>query len=810
MASAKSYSIFLLFLLPYDLHLATAQNNGTVPVGATLTAGTDSSPWLSPSGDFAFGFHQLDEENNSNDLFLLSIFYNKIPEKTVVWYTDNKDQNPAVPRGSQVKLTADQGLVLNDPQGKQVWSSKIDIGAVAVGHMNDTGNFVLVSSSTSRLWDNFSNPTDTLLPGQMMETEQGLFSRKSETNFSRGRFQFRLLKKGNLVLNIANLPTDLAYDAYYSSGTYDSTNSSNSGYQVMFNESGYMYILRRNSQRFDLTKGRVVPAADFYHRATLNFDGVFAQYFYPKNNNGNWSVVWSEPENICVNIRGGLGSGACGYNSICTLDSDRRPRCACPKGYSLLDENDRYGSCKPDFELSCWGGGQGYNKELFDFHEVKNIDWPQTDYERFKPYNEVQCKNSCLSDCFCAAVIFEDDSCCFKKLPLSNGMTDSRITSKAFIKYKNKGDDPPSVPRPPDPEDKKKRKMMNPTGSVLLGSSVFVNFAMVCAVGLGFFFIYKKKWIRNSPGDGTVETNLRCFSYKALEEATDNFKEEVGRGSFGIVYKGVIQTTRTSTTAVAVKKLDRVFQDGEREFKNEVFVIGQTHHKNLVRLLGFCDEGQNRLLVYEFLNNGTLASFLFGNLKPSWNLRTNIAFQIARGLLYLHEDCSSQIIHCDIKPQNILLDDHYNARMSDFGLAKLLTLNQSKTIKTAIRGTKGYVAPEWFRNSTITAKVDVYSFGVLLLEIISCRKSFDIEMGEEYAILTDWAFDCYRNGKLDDLVEGDMEAMNDIKFVEKLVMVSIWCIQEDPSLRPTIRKVSQMLQGVVEVDVPPNPSPFSG
>ncbi|KDO56483.1 hypothetical protein CISIN_1g0436201mg, partial [Citrus sinensis] len=487
------------------------------------------------------------------------------------------------------------------------------------------------------------------------------------------------------------------------SGTYDSTKSSNSGYQVMFNESGYMYILRRNSQRFDLTKGRVVPAADCYHRATLNFDGVFAQYFYPKNGNGNWSVVWSEPENICVNIGGGLGSGACGYNSICTLDSDRRPRCACPKGYSLLDENDRYGSCKPDFELSCWGGGQGYNKELFDFHEVKNIDWPQSDYERFKNYNEVHC--------------------CFKKLPLSNGMTDSRITSKAFIKYKNKGDDPPSVPRPPDHEDKKKRKMMNATGSVLLGSSVFVNFAMVCAVVLGFFFIYKKKWIRNSPGDGTVETNLRCFSYKALEEATDNFKEEVGRGSFGIVYKGVIQTTRQVLLQLQSRNWI-VFQDGEREFKNEVFVISQTHHKNLVRLLGFCDEGLNRLLVYEFLNNGTLASFLFGNLKPSWNLRTNIAFQIARGLLYLHEDCSSQIILYSYKR------------------------------------TEGYVAPEWFRNSTITAKVDVYSFGFLLLEIISCRKSFDIEMGEEYAILTDWAFDCYRNGKLDDLVEGDMEAID--------------------------------------------------
>ncbi|KAL9458867.1 hypothetical protein AB3S75_007699 [Citrus x aurantiifolia] len=151
MASAKLYFMFLLSQLLYYFHLAIAQNNRTVPVGATLTAGTNSSPWVSPSGDFAFGFHQLDEENNSNGLFLLSIFYNKIPEKTVVWYTDNKDQNPAVPRGSEVKLTADRGLVLNDPQGKQLWSSKIDVGTVAIGVMNDTGNFVLASSSSSKL-----------------------------------------------------------------------------------------------------------------------------------------------------------------------------------------------------------------------------------------------------------------------------------------------------------------------------------------------------------------------------------------------------------------------------------------------------------------------------------------------------------------------------------------------------------------------------------------------------------------------------------------------------------------------------------
>ena len=167
-----------------------------------------------------------------------------------------------------------------------------------------------------------------------------------------------------------------------------------------------------------------------------------------------------------------------------------------------------------------------------------------------------------------------------------------------------------------------------------------------------------------------------------------------------------------------------------REFKTEVDVIGQTHQKNLVCLFGFYDEGLHRLLLYEFLSNRTLASFLFGDLKPSWNQRIQIAVGIARGLWYLHEEHNNQIIHCNIKPQNILLDTCYNVRIFDFGLVKLLRLNQSKT-HTNIRGTKGYIAPEWFRNMPITPKVDVYSYGVVLLEIICCCKSVDMDNKEK-------------------------------------------------------------------------------
>lgn len=167
------------------------------------------------------------------------------------------------------------------------------------------------------------------------------------------------------------------------------------------------------------------------------------------------------------------------------------------------------------------------------------------------------------------------------------------------------------------------------------------------------------------------------------------------------------------------------------------------------------------------------------------------------------------IIHCDIKPQNILLDDDFTARISDFGLAKLLQSDQTRTC-TGIRGTRGYVAPEWFKNVPITVKVDVYSFGVMLLEIICCRKSVAVEFGEEdRAILTDWAYDCYIEERLHELVENDEVAMGDIGKLQRWVMIAIWCIQEDPSRRPTMKMVTQMLEGFVEVSVPPVPSTFS-
>ncbi|KAI3996315.1 hypothetical protein MKX01_026783 [Papaver californicum] len=425
-------------------------------------------------------------------------------------------------------------------------------------------------------------------------------------------------------------------------------------------------------------------------------------------------------------------------------------------------------------------------------------------------YSEEQCRTSCLNDCLCDVAIVRVGNCWKKKLPLSNGRYSSSMNGKALIKIRrDNSSSGPGVYFPHSPgENKKDRSTFILVGSLLLGSSVFFNFILLAVTfknKIKIFFKDSKKSRNDNQDPSLLRSNLRYFTYQELEEATDGFKEVLGRGAFGIVYKGVVEDNY-----VAVKKLDMLIEKGDKEFKTEVRVIGQTHHKNLLRLLGYCEDGQNRLLVYEFMNNSNLGEHLFGIQKPNWNQRVQIAFGIGRGLMYLHEECSSQIIHCDVKPQNILLDDSFTAKIADFGLAKLLMQDQTRT-HTRVRGTRGYVAPDWFRNTPITVKVDVYSFGIVLLEIIACRKGIELNLGgEDQSLLTDWAYDCYITGKLKDLVEEDEEAMNDMRRLERLVMIAIWCIQDDPRFRPSMKKVTQMLEGVIQVLVPPSPYTCSG
>lgn len=234
--------------------------------------------------------------------------------------------------------------------------------------------------------------------------------------------------------------------------------------------------------------------------------------------------------------------------------------------------------------------------------------------------------------------------------------------------------------------------------------------------------------------------------------------------------------------------------------------VRRTHHRNLVHLLGFCMEGSRKLLVYEYMSNGSLADFIFkAERRPLWKERVRISLEVARGILYLHEESEIQIIHCDIKPQNILLDDSWTAKICDFSLARLSMPNQSVT-DTGARGSRGYMAPEWQKNGLITVKSDVYSFGVLLLEIVCCRSYLEVNVSTaDEVLLATWVYNCFVAGELNKLVgEEDVH----MKTLERMVKVGLLCIQDDPNLRPAMKNVMLMLEGTMDVPVPPSPTPL--
>ncbi|KAL5566523.1 hypothetical protein UlMin_029687 [Ulmus minor] len=458
----KNLQLFLVLLtLPI---CAFAQTNGNVSLGASLFAVDNSSSWLSAFGDFTFGFRQLKYQD---DLFFLCVWYAKIPDQTIVWYANG--DRPA-PRSSKLNLTSDHGLLLTNPRGQELWKSETIVGVVDHGVIRDEGSFVLVDCNSSKLWETFEHPTDKLLHTKIMNRGGLLSLRQSETNFSKGRFQLRLQGDGDVVLNTINLPTNFANEPYYQSGTTGESNSSREGIQLVFNESG--------------------------------FDGIFTQYFHRKALTGNvsWISLWSIPDNICNFMMVFRSVGVCSYNSICTLGADQRPTCECLKGYSLLDPNDVYGSCKPDFIQGYFEDELNSTKDRYDVVELTNTVWPTSDYVKFTPFTADMCKKSCLLDCLCSVAILRDGDCWTKKLPLSNGRVDPKRNAITFIKIpkgnKNFGSEQPSHDQDqgPIPDVKKENQVaLIRVVSTLLGTSIFINFILIGASVVGFLLIYKKK-----------------------------------------------------------------------------------------------------------------------------------------------------------------------------------------------------------------------------------------------------------------------------------------------------------------------------
>ncbi|XP_022733693.1 rust resistance kinase Lr10-like isoform X2 [Durio zibethinus] len=302
------------------------------------------------------------------------------------------------------------------------------------------------------------------------------------------------------------------------------------------------------------------------------------------------------------------------------------------------------------------------------------------------------------------------------------------------------------------------------------------------------------------------QTNLAPirYSFKEIKKMTKNFKDKLGEGGYGSVFKGKLR----SGHHVAIKLLGKSKGNGQ-DFINEVASIGRIHHVNVAKLIGFCVEGSKQALVYDFMVNGSLDKIIFSEENKNtlgWKKMFDIALGVARGIDYLHQGCDMQILHFDIKPHNILLDENFNPKVSDFGLAKLYSVEDSIVSLTAARGTIGYIAPELvYKNiGGISYKADVYSFGMLLMEMIGRRRNLNAFADHSSQIyFPSWIYDRLDRGE--DIELGDISDGEKI-MVRKMVVVAFWCIQLMPADRPSMSKVLKMLETDVELlEMPPKP-----
>ncbi|KAJ8630098.1 hypothetical protein MRB53_023421 [Persea americana] len=612
--AAATISLFMFFLNIFSL--ATSQTTqSTINLGSQLLPTQEHTSWLSSSGRFAFGFYK------QGDGFAVGIWLNQIPEKTVVW-TAKRDDKP-VSSDTTLLLTKEGWLVLRDKRGQDTPITNSSSSATSASMLN-TGNFVLYNAVSEIVWQSFNNPTDTILANMTLSSRNQLFSSASETNHSRGRFRLKNQDDGNLVLYPVDT-TDIAENSYWASGIFDQ------GYRptLALDEDGHMYLFREDGKIVrNFTDGWTSRNQTVFYRATIDFDGIFRLYSHSVERNGSYSmeIRWSAIDDECV------VKGICGFNSYCSLE-DNRTGCLCLPGFDFIDPPQRFRGCERNFtEQSC--GGRTDNL-TYVMQTMENMVLEDDPYSISQVGNMDDCGKACLYDCTCHASLLRNGRCSKLKLPLRYGKTGTDNSTMIFIKV---GDGTLESPNRTFPTGSEMRSKKMIRMDILAVSIALVTFSVI-AILISCLLIYRyhrRSKMKSQKEDFGLmeEITLRSFSYDELKKATGNFKEELGNGAFGTVYKGVLSNGQK---AIAVKTLTKMVREGEKEFQREMKAIGRTHHRNLIQLLGFCSEGSNRLLVYEYMKNGSLADLLFKDQRgPTWNERLRIAVLVVLRISAVH------------------------------------------------------------------------------------------------------------------------------------------------------------------------------
>ncbi|PRQ31558.1 putative protein kinase RLK-Pelle-DLSV family [Rosa chinensis] len=490
----------------------------------------------------------------------------------------------------------------------------------------------------------------------------------------------------------------------------------------------------------------------------------------------------------------------CGPYSICIISSSQV--CNCLKGFKpkapdKFNNGEYSGGCDRTEALNCQNKDDGFVK----YAGVKLPD--TTDSRVNQSMSLEECRENCFNNCSCVAYASSNVNGCtiwFGVLnnirKLSDGGEDLNIRIPAS---ELKGNHSPKT-------------------------KIAVIFASVVAVVIGLLLFaygihrrrikFKEKMGKNGMTHQNYDRQnedleLPIFSLSTIVTATDNFSfnKKLGEGGFGPVYKGCL----VDGQEIAVKRLSRSSGQGPTEFKNEVLLIAKLQHRNLVRLLGCCTEGEERLLIYEFMPNNSLDFYLFDENRArllAWPQRFHIICGIARGLLYLHQDSRLRIIHRDLKASNVLLDKEMNPKISDFGMARTFGGDQTEGVTRRIVGTYGYMAPEYAINGQFSVKSDVFSFGILLLETLSGKRSRGFYDPVDNLNLIGHAWRLWKEGRSSELIDGCLRGSCSLSDFLCCFHISLLCVQELPEDRPNISTVILMLGGGSALPLPKKPGFF--
>ncbi|KAK7319583.1 hypothetical protein RJT34_04306 [Clitoria ternatea] len=756
---------------------------------------------VSKAKSFALGFFSPGKSSSR----YVGIWYNNIPEKTVVWVA-NRD-SPINDTSGVLSINPDGNLVLHHNYSTiPIWSTNVSTTqSNVIAQLSDLANLVLIQNNTKTvIWQSFDYPTDTLIQYLRIGFDRksnktwSLQSWKTDDDPGTGSYTLKFSTSGKPQMFLYNKNLPLWRGGSWNGELFMGIPNMKRDmfiFNVSFFEDENQVALSYNM--FDKS---------IVTRIVVQQSGFFQVYTWD-NQESQWNRYWSDPANQCDNY------GTCGSNSNCDPLNFEDFKCTCMPGFEPKFPHDWYenrdgsGGCVRKPGASVCGHGEGFVK-------IEGLKIPDTSVAiENKELSLKECQVECLRNCSCSAYAVAD---------VRNGGSGCLAWHGNLMDVQKLSDQGQDLFVRVDAVElanyykKTKGVLGKKWMAAIVVTSVFASVILVSCVYYMRKMKTKGKMMQHLNPDSPREendvqsnmhSNLPFFSFKMIMAATRNFDHEnkLGQGGFGCVYKGCLHNGQE----IAVKRLSKHSGQGTEEFKNEVTLLVKLQHRNLVRLLGCCFEKEERMLVYEYLPNKSLDFFIFDKKQSSsltWGKRFEIILGIARGVLYLHQDSRLKIIHRDLKASNVLLDAAMIPKISDFGMARIFGEDQIQARTKRVVGTFGYMSPEYAMEGRYSTKSDVFSFGVLLLEIIAGKKITDSEIGGASPNLIGYVWILWTEESALDIVDSTLGHSYPPALVLRCIQIGLLCVQENIINRPSMSEVVFMLGNETPLCQPQKPA----